>query len=68
LEIEAELLNLSKSGATITRLVYGANLNFKLTRKHLQRMMNKGKIEKTGRLYTATEKGLKFLRLVEQLL
>jgi len=67
-EIEAAILGLSRYGATITQLVYRANLNFKMAHKYLQRMMKEEKIQKIDRLYMPTEKGLKFLKLVEQLL
>ena len=41
-EIIAEILRIAKRGAKKTRIVYGANLNFKMLDNYLQRLEKAG--------------------------
>lgn len=67
-DIVAEILRIAKEGAKKTRIVYGANLNFKLLKEYLKRLDRAGLIEndyeETGVVKTS-EKGRKYLRYYE---
>jgi len=68
-DISADILRLSQGGAIKTRIVYGANLNFKIVEGYLSRLMGLGLLEnKDGRkVYRTTEKGLAFIDRYEEL-
>lgn len=69
LEIARDILEVAKTGARSTELVYKANLNFNVLKKYLPEMEEAGLIEmeviphgkKEVRLYTTTERGLIFI-------
>ena len=67
LEIARDILTIAKSGTGITAIVYGANLNFPIAKKHIQEMELAGLItvrELPGsgnKLYTTTDRGLIFM-------
>ena len=67
--ISADILRLAQDGAIKTRIVYGANLNFKIVEGYLSRLMSLGLLEnKDGRrMYRTTEKGLAFISSYEEL-
>lgn len=65
LQIVADILRVAKKGAKKTRIVFGANLNFKMLNEYI------GKLEKAGLVTTpennrglieTTEKGREYLR------
>ena len=65
LEIFAEILHIAKRGAKKTRIVYGANLNFKTLKGYLEELEKAGLIEYSsdnGGLVKTTEKGKKYLQ------
>ena len=66
----AEILRIARKGAKKTRLVYGANLNFKLLREYLNELEKVGLIvdhtEKDGLIET-TERGVQYLNYYEGL-
>jgi predicted transcriptional regulator len=68
-DISADILRLAQGGAIKTRIVYGANLNFKIVEGYLSRLMGLGLLEnKDGRkVYRTTEKGLAFINRYEEL-
>ena len=70
LEITAEILQITKEGEKKTRVVYGANLNFKLLRQYLENLENQGlvtnHVERGGMIKT-TEKGIRFLKHYKEL-
>jgi len=70
MEIMAEILRIARKGAKKTRLVYGANLNFKLLREYLNELEKVGLIvdhtEKDGLIET-TERGVQYLNYYEGL-
>jgi len=68
-DISADILRLAQDGAIKTRIVYGANLNFKIVEGYLSRLMGLGLLEnKDGRrMYRTTEKGLAFINRYEEL-
>jgi len=70
MEIMAEILRIAREGARKTRIVYGANLNFKLLQEYLSELEKAGLIvdhaEKDGLIKT-TEKGIQYLNYYEGL-
>jgi predicted transcriptional regulator len=65
LEIIAEILRLARKGADKTRIVYGANLNFKMLEYYLTRLEKMGLVARTkekGHLIRTTEKGNEYLQ------
>ena len=68
MDIIADILRIARKGAKKTRIVYGANLNFKLLNEYLERLEEAGLItndsEKRGMLKT-TDKGRKYLQHYE---
>lgn len=64
LEIVAEILRIARRGARRTRIVYGANLNFKMLREYLKKLEDAGlvTVSNGGSLIRTTEKGHRFLR------
>ena len=74
LEIARDILEVAKTGAKPTELVYKANLNFNVLKKYLPEMELAGLItveEVPGartRLYTTTGWGHEFMRLLDRTL
>jgi predicted transcriptional regulator len=67
LDIYSEILNLSEHGAKKTQIVYRANLNFNIAKKHIDALMERGFVEKNARLYFTTERGKKFVENYRQI-
>ena len=64
MEIVAEILRIARKGARKTRIVYGANLNFKMLCEYLERLEKAGLIAQTmdnSGLVKTTEKGNHYL-------
>jgi predicted transcriptional regulator len=61
LDIYSEILNVSEHGAKKTQIVYRANLNFNIAKKHIDALMERGFVEKNARLYFTTERGKNFV-------
>jgi len=70
-DIEADILRVAADGAKKTYIVYQANLNFKIIRKYLPRMIESGFIDYDGSgrggLYFTTPRGFEFLRRYDAL-
>ena len=63
LDICAEILQIVKDGAKKTRIVYGANLNFKIVEKYLRRLIENGLLDMMDeRRFITTRKGAQFLK------
>ena len=65
LEIFAEILKIARKGAKKTRIVYGANMNFKMLDEYLEKLTKAGLIansEDNGGLIKTTEKGVEYLQ------
>jgi predicted transcriptional regulator len=65
LEIVAEILKIARKGAKKTRIVYGANMNFKMLDEYLEKLTKAGLIahsEGNGSLIRTTEKGVEYLQ------
>ena len=64
-EIVADILRIAKKGARKTRIVYGANLNFKMLQEYMVRLEKAGLVassQNDGGLVETTEKGREYLR------
>jgi predicted transcriptional regulator len=62
LSIVAAILEVAVSGATKTRIMYTANLSFKLLEKYLDKIVNLGFLEAHDSCYIITEQGFSFLK------
>jgi predicted transcriptional regulator len=63
LDICADILKVSKAGAKKTPIVYRANLNFKIVKKYLSRLIDNGFLldgSENG-IFVTTERGSDFL-------
>jgi predicted transcriptional regulator len=69
LDICADILQVAKAGAKKTQIVYQANLNFKIVKKYLSRLIDTGMLldAQESRLYTTTNRGIEFLEQYTEL-
>ncbi|HUS78716.1 MAG TPA: winged helix-turn-helix domain-containing protein [Patescibacteria group bacterium] len=67
LDICADILRVSRSGAKKTHLVYKANLNFKIVKSYLDDLVSREFIENRGERFFITEKGSKFIERYDAL-
>lgn len=69
IDIMADILRISISGAKKTRIVYGANLNFKIVKGYLSELREKGLLEfqTHSKKYITTERGIEFLKQYEKI-
>lgn len=69
LDICADILQVAKTGAKKTQIVYQANLNFKIVKRYLNRLITTGMLSKVEerRLYTTTNRGMRFLEQYNEL-
>ena len=69
LDICADILTAARAGAKKTHIVYRANLNFKVVRKYLRRLIENGLLLPSSErnLYTTTEEGMDFLEQYRKL-
>ena len=67
LDIYSDILNVSEYGALKTQIVYKANLNFNIVKKHIDALMKRGFVEKDDRFYFTTERGKNFVESYRQL-
>ena len=64
LEITAEILKIARTGSNKTRIVYSANLNFKMLSEYLAKLEESGLVTyslKSGGLIKTTSKGKEYL-------
>ena len=71
-DIIVDIINLTMDGGTNkTRIVYGANLNFKIANKYIDFLLDNGlireEVKEGKKYYLATEKGVQFLKLFREL-
>ncbi len=69
LDICADILQVAKTGAKKTQIVYQANLNFKIVKRYLTRLIDTGMLStvEEKRLYTTTNRGMQFLEQYNEL-
>ena len=60
-EISAEILRVAKDGALKTQLVYRCNLNFRIVKTYIDRLIGSGLLHHDGRHYFTTECGDDFI-------
>jgi len=68
LDICADILRVSQMGALKTQIVYQANVNFKIVKGHLKRMIDHGLLKHDPPKYYATPKGVMYLMKFENLI
>ncbi len=64
-----EILTLCKNGASKTKIVYKANLNFKTAGFYLRLLINNGMINTEGgnpQIYQTTLKGMTLIKILSQ--
>jgi predicted transcriptional regulator len=63
LDICADILQVARTGAKKTQIVYQANLNFKIVKGYLQRLIANGMLNPIpeGRLFITTSVGVEFI-------
>lgn len=61
LEVYAHILETALEGATKTRIIYMANLNFTMAERHLSVLLNAQLIERKNGIYRTTDKGVEYL-------
>jgi len=66
-EISADILRAALEGASKTRIQYTAYLNPRSVKEYLELLVNLGLIEQDGKKFRTTEKGVKFLRLLNEI-
>jgi len=67
LDIIVAILGMVEGGATKTKIVYGANLNFNLATKYLDLLEEKRLIRVDSRVYEITKEGETFLKKAKEL-
>jgi predicted transcriptional regulator len=65
LDICADMLRVSRTGAKKSHLVYKANLNFLIVKKYLNRLVDNGLLDHSGNRFFITNKGSEFLERYE---
>lgn len=66
-DIVIAILDVVSGGATKTKIVYKANLNFNLATKYLDLLLERGLIRTNGKVYEITEEGETFLEKAKEL-
>jgi len=61
LDIVADILQVARDGAKKTRIVYQANLNFKIVKGYLERLIGNGMLVHDPPRYYTVEKGRDYL-------
>ncbi|MDH5441531.1 MAG: winged helix-turn-helix domain-containing protein [Candidatus Bathyarchaeota archaeon] len=67
LEILGEILSICRKGVNKTRIVYGANSNFKLMSEYLKFLLERGMVTERNRIWRTTDRGRKFLNHLHDL-
>lgn len=63
IDICADVLRIAKGGAKKTRIVYAGNLNFKIVKRYLSRLMEPGLLVLRDEIYCTTDMGVRFLEV-----
>lgn len=61
MDICADVLRIARGGARKTRIVYAGNLNFKIVKRYLSRLMEPGLLVFRDGIYVTTDMGVRFL-------
>lgn len=72
MEIVAGILEAAKRGATITRIMYRAAMNFNQTKRYVKLLVERGllktKTQGKKRLFLTSDKGLEYIRRYNELI
>lgn len=68
LDICADILRVAQGGARKTRIVYQSNLNFRIVKRYLASLLQRGFLELEGSLYQTTDRATAFLEAYENIL
>ena len=70
LDICADILKVAQTGAKKTQIVYQANLNFKIVKKYLDRLIDNGLLDPQdeSKFYLTTPRGYDFLEQYKELI
>ena len=68
LDICADILSVAQAGAGKTKIVYQANLNFKIVKRYLKRLIDGGMLNPEQNRFYTTEKGEDFLSNYSELI
>lgn len=66
-DIEADILRITTGGSRKTQIVYKGNLNFKIVKRYLSRLIKQGCIKHEGLFFYTTPRGDEFLRRYDAL-
>ena len=66
LEIIADMLSIAKNGARKTRIMYQANLSYKILSRYLDEVLDAGLVTFGSDYYTLTRKGEEYLNRYEE--
>jgi len=70
-DIMVDILSVSAEGANKTKIVYGANLNFKLANEYIGFLIDSDLLSqeknKNGKIFTTTDKGMDLLNKFREL-
>ena len=66
-DIVIAILDVVSGGATKTKIVYKANLNFNLATKYLDLLLEKGLVRTDSNRYEITDEGKAFLEKAKEL-
>ena len=61
LDICTDILLTARGGVNKTRIVYQANLNFKIAKDYLRRLIDRGHLQKSDNIFITTPKGVQFI-------
>jgi len=62
IEIERQILGIAREGCRKSRIVYQANLNFRIVKGYISRLQNRGLLEIDNKIFKTTEKGEEFVK------
>ena len=60
-KIIVDILKVARINSTKTKIVYSANLNFKVFKEYAEHLLVHGLLQKIGNKFKTTEKGLRFI-------
>lgn len=61
------ILRIALDPSIKTKIVYGANLNFKTIEPHLEALLGKEFLSYDGKFYRTTEKGKEYIKVFEEM-
>jgi len=68
LDICSDILRTARGGANKTRIVYQANLNFKIVEEYLLRLIHRGLLRPSDNIFITTPEGVDFIEQYSALL